>query len=293
MKIGIDSYSYHRLLGEIRPGEIQPDVCFANGTLDVIAEAKRLNVHGVSLETCFLGNPGNLDTEGILAASKPLDIMLAWGHPHGLAFGTDQDAFDDLVQWLRIAQQLQCSLVRIVVASPKFRGMEPIDMQIGRTIPWLRKACAWAKDYDLELAIENHGDLNSREIIQLLEEIDEPILGVCLDTVNLVRVGDEPLIATDRLAPFIKAVHLKDCEDKSNYNPITGPRAVGYGKGIIPVAKILSILETKTTIAFRKNGLVCVEIGHIGPGILDERKLVEECVEWLQVRISELMISPA
>ena len=55
MKIGIDSYCYHRYFGEVYPFQ-KP--CRARWTADdFIQRAAELRVDGVSLETCFL--PGS------------------------------------------------------------------------------------------------------------------------------------------------------------------------------------------------------------------------------------------
>ena len=52
MKIGIDSYCYHRLFGEVYDMQEKPEKL---KTVDEFLDlAKRLDVDGVSLETCFL-----------------------------------------------------------------------------------------------------------------------------------------------------------------------------------------------------------------------------------------------
>ena len=52
MKIGIDSYCFHRFFGEVYPEQPQPPKSM---TLeDFIELAKKLNVNGVSLESCFI-----------------------------------------------------------------------------------------------------------------------------------------------------------------------------------------------------------------------------------------------
>ena len=52
MKVGIDSYCYHRFFGEVYPHQNQPAKQL---TLeDFIKRAKELDVDGVSLESCFI-----------------------------------------------------------------------------------------------------------------------------------------------------------------------------------------------------------------------------------------------
>ncbi len=51
MKVGIDSYCYHRFLGEVYPHQKAPDKQMTME--DFIKRAKELDVDGVSLESCF------------------------------------------------------------------------------------------------------------------------------------------------------------------------------------------------------------------------------------------------
>jgi sugar phosphate isomerase/epimerase len=280
-RIGIDSYSYHRLLGEVRPGEEPPGAAFARGTLDAIEHARGLGVDGISLETCFLGPPGGLDPDALRAAAGPLELVLAWGHPHGLEFGSSEEALRDLVEWLEAAGRLGCRLVRCVAASPRFRDAADGAGRVERTAEALAVATAAARERGLGLALENHGDLTAAEVAEVLRRVDDPALGVCLDTANALRVGDDPLEASRLLAPRTLLVHLKDVEPLDRVaDPAAGPCSVPYGEGVVPVGEVVSALA-----AGGFTGLVCVELGHLPPGT-DELELVERCVAWLRAYAS-------
>jgi sugar phosphate isomerase/epimerase len=115
------------------------------------------------------------------------------------------------------------------------------------------------------------------QIHALLAEVADPALGVCFDTANAPRVGEDPLEACRLLAPRIRMVHLKDVEAiESAADPVAGPRSVPYGEGIIPVEAVLSTLAGAGF-----DGLVCVEIAQLGPGV-DERALAADCVRRLR-----------
>ena len=129
----------------------------------------------------------------------------------------------------------------------------------------------------IRLAVENHADLTARQLETLIERAATESLGVCFDSANALRVGDEPLEALRRLAPHVLMVHLKDVEHTAE-EPIGGPRSVPYGTGAVPVARLLDLLATR-----RFAGLVCVELGQLAPGD-DEHALVADAVGWLQER---------
>jgi sugar phosphate isomerase/epimerase len=260
LRIGIDSYSYHRLLGEIRPGEDEPSMRWEPE--DVIRHARSLGVDGVSLETCFLDPAAHID-------GGPLDVVIAWGHRHGLEYGANRDALRDLLEWLERAARFGCRLVRCVAASPAFRGRP----YLGSVEP-LAVAAARARELGLRLALENHGDLQAAEVLELVERVDDG-LGVCLDTANALRVGDDPVEATTLLGALVQMVHLKDVEPLDRVtDPVAGPCSVPYGDGVVDVRGVLEALS-----GF--NGLVCVELGQLASGT-DELQLVEDGVDWLR-----------
>ena len=278
MRIGIDTYSYHRLLGEVRPGEREPGGRLAGGTLGALAECRCLGVDGASLETCFLDPPARLDAGALTAAAGGLELTIAWGHPHGLAFGADPSAERDLLEWIGLAPRLGARLVRLVAAGPRFRGAEPVRDQIARTAPPLRRAAAAARSAGVALAIENHADLTAAEMLRLIEAVGDDVLGVCLDTANALRVGDDPAAAARDLAPHVRQVHLKDCAPGWD-DPVAGPASVPYGTGVVPLGEVLDAVA-----AGGSGGLVCVELGHLGAGDVDERRMVADAVRWLRER---------
>ncbi len=243
----------------------------------MIAEAQRLGLDGVSLETCFLGATDLARARALADAAAPLELVFAWGAPNGLEFGASSAALSDLLTWVELAAAASTTVLRIVVAGPALRGREPVERQIERTCAPLRLAGARAAALGIRLAIENHADLTARQLETLIERAATESLGVCFDSANALRVGDEPLEALRRLAPHVLMVHLKDVE-RAAEEPIGGPRSVPYGTGAVPVARLLDLLATR-----RFAGLVCVELGQLAPGD-DEHALVADAVRWLHER---------
>ena len=279
LRIGIDSYSYHRLLGEIRPGESPPPRSFARGTLDVVEHARRLEVDGISLETCFLGPPGDLRYGGASTAAGPAGARARLGTPpRARARRQARRGRRSCSSWLEVAQRLGCSIVRCVAASPRFRGGPIPREQLGRTAAPLAVVTAAARERGLAPRLENHGDLRLRSCSQLLDRVGDEALGVCLDTANALRVGDDPLTAAARSRPRVQLVHLKDVEPPDPAaDPVAGPRSVPYGEGVVPLGEVLSDARARPA----STGLVCVELGQLAPGA-DELALVEASVAWLR-----------
>lgn len=278
MRIGIDTYSYHRLLGEPRPGE-QAVVPWEDPLPEMFKQAKALRCDVACLQTCFLGEPRALDPAALLAAAGPLEPLFAWGHPEGLAFGTaPAPVIDDLLDWIDLTAELRVRLLRIVVGGPRLREAGPFADRLARTLPQLRHVAAHATDRGVGLAIENHGDMTSSQLAELITEADVEGLGVCFDTANAQRMGEAADVAAGSLAPLVRIVHLKDIESPERAaDPVAGPCSVPFGSGVVPLEGVLASLADP----IRTGAPVCIEIGQIKQGD-DECELVADGVSWLR-----------
>lgn len=267
-RVGVDSYAYHRLLDEIRPGEAPSPHRFARGSLDVVTEARELELDFALLETSLLDEPACFEPDEYRAEADGLDLGLSWGAPDGFAFGDRPDALDGFLTWLPHAAALGLPLMRIVAGGPAHSG-RPSAPVVGL----LREACAAARDFGLLLALENHGDLTAPELELLLEQVGDDRLRVCFDTANALRVGDDVAAAARRLAPAIEIVHVKDCAGSWD-DPVAGPISVPPGDGVIPLDAVLDACP---------RALACIELGQL-PVTADERLLVGAYAEYLRPR---------
>jgi sugar phosphate isomerase/epimerase len=272
MKLGIDTYSFHRIFGDRRGGEAESARRFPRGSLDAIDIAARIGADSIALQTLFLDFPSPAGIAALRGALDGLEPVVAWGHPDGLAFGTATRAAAELERWIEVAPELGCELVRFVAGnSSTDRGGRPIEFLAAA----LERPLQIARDCGVALALENHADLTLSELETLVALVADPTLGICLDTANALRVGDGPLDATLRLLPHLRILHLKDVDDLA-FDRSVGPRSVAYGTGIVPVAEILAVLADGEF-----EGHVMVELGYLGAGDVDEEALVEECFAWL------------
>ena len=87
MKVGIDSYCFHRFFGEVYPGQPEPPQKMTMA--DFLVFAKTLGVDGVSLESCFFPTmeaawfvdlKGQLDAYGFDRQRADVDKWLV-AHP--------------------------------------------------------------------------------------------------------------------------------------------------------------------------------------------------------------------
>jgi len=66
------------------------------------------------------------------------------------------------------------------------------------------------RKHGVRLALENHKDQLTTELIEMLGHINSEWIGVCVDTGNNIALLEEPHAVIEALAPFAASVHLKD-----------------------------------------------------------------------------------
>jgi 3-oxoisoapionate decarboxylase len=73
----------------------------------------------------------------------------------------------------------------------------------------LKDAAFQAADFGLRLAIENHQDFTSRELLELCEASGKNV-GVCFDCGNALSVGEDPIAFATAIRRRTFHIHLKD-----------------------------------------------------------------------------------
>jgi sugar phosphate isomerase/epimerase len=259
MKVGIDSYCYHRFFGEVYPDQKPPAKKMT--MQDFLKRAKELKVDGVSLESCFF--PPNVDQAWFKDIKSQLDEykfdrVYAWGHPDGLERGKNWTAYEEMVAAIPNAKAIGADVMRVVGSSLMFRH-ELHGPQIKALVKMFKKAVKVAKDAGVKLAVENHIDFTSDEILQLLNEVDSEYFGLNFDTGNFLRLLDDPIKGMEKLAPYVLATHVKDLMPDKNARPTDWHFFAG-----VPVGKGLIDNQALAQLLYKANfkGFLAVEIDH-------------------------------
>lgn len=218
MKIGIDSYCFHRFFGEVYPEQEQPP--FSMTMDDFLDLAKELDVDGVSLESCFFPSYDDAFLADLKAKLDDygFDRVYAWGHPDGLERGQNQAEYDDMVASIDRAVAIGADTMRVVASSLMFRH-EPHQPQIEALVKQFKQAVPLAEAAGVKLAVENHIDFTSAEMVQMIEAVGSPNFGINFDTGNFLRLLDDPLKGMDKLAKYTYATHIKDLKVNPNAAP--------------------------------------------------------------------------
>ena len=278
MKLAIDSYCYHRWFGEVYPN-IETDPGSRITIFDFLDRAAGHRVEGVSLESCFFPafDDATIDDVRERCDALGFERVWAWGHPHGLRSGSDPAALDDLIRHVAIAKRIGASVMRVCCGGRRTRPASWSDHRAA-ILPMLRQAVIAAGSAGIVLAIENHIDFLADELVDVVETIGSPYLGVCLDTGNNLRILEDPMVAARKLVPYARATHVKDVTARSG-----DPRefsfwpSVPLGRGLIDVAAIVGWLHDA---GYR--GLLALELDFLHPQYRDIEAAIGESLAHLR-----------
>ncbi len=283
MKIGIDSYCFHRYFGEVYGNQKDPGKRISYE--DFLNRAIELGVDGVSLETCFFESRDDDYFKRLkeIIDRGNLECVVAWGHLDGLEGGKNLEAAKDMESHFRTCELLGASVMRMVGSSLSFRN-EPHRPQMERIAKIMKESAKRAEDRGIKFAMENHFDFTADEMLEIFEDVGSDHFGMTYDTGNALRIADEPVKTAHKMAKHIFATHTKDVAPVYGADPQDWDyfASVPVGKGVINFPGLIKVLED-----FGYDGLFAIEIDYLHPDYEDEDPALAESVEYLkQIRQS-------
>lgn len=186
---------------------------------------------------------------GLLAKSDQQAIA-RFASEHGLYLVVAEGGFDPqrLGEAVALARNVGADVVRTVAGGAKLGGdrrhmvgsWQPF---LGQVREGLAEATAIAEQAGVTIAIENHQDLASEELLWLCESISSPNFGLTLDTGNPLATAEEPIDFARRIAPYLKNVHLKDYwihPTDEGYRLVRSP----IGQGAVDFPALMDVFRT-------------------------------------------------
>ena len=112
-----------------------------------------------------------------------------------------------------------------------------------RAAGMLARAEPVARKHGVKLAVENHKDFRSDELVDLLKGLASAFVGACVDTGNSLALLEPPADTVRLLAPFAFSVHIKDMavEEATDGFRLS---EVPLGEGILDLKGIVTALRS-------------------------------------------------
>lgn len=232
MKIGLETESYH--------------LQFITGRMDIfqfIRKTAELGLDGVMINIVeWPGLPG----WGTLESFEPeyLRRVKAEIQKYGFFAEMDTNGTDPahLTQVIEVAHQIGADVIRTYTCmgtyDPDRLLAAPGDIR--KIVPLLQK-------YRIKLAVENHEEELTSEVIRIIEEVGSPWVRAHCDVGNGMMAWEDPVEAVKKLAPYAFTTHFKDhiiVHDGDDYRVCGVP----VGTGSIDLEQIFKILVEQSSL---------------------------------------------
>ncbi|MGA2261178.1 MAG: sugar phosphate isomerase/epimerase family protein [Acidobacteriota bacterium] len=239
-RVGIDNYGLY-------PLRLDP--------LRTIRWAKNHGAEGVQfsgLEPRFQTSADKSYLQELAACAKENGMYLEWGGARHIPRDMSNWNQKELFESNRIVAEQAAKLGTRIVRScsgglMRWQPNSPMtETLIQEMATALIAQKAMLLDHDVILAIETHFEFTSFELVRLFERCDAvpgEWLGICLDTMNLLTMLEDPICATRRLLPWVVCTHIKDGGIAlTPEGMISFP--VPCGRGVIDLTAILRLLKS-------------------------------------------------
>jgi sugar phosphate isomerase/epimerase len=152
-----------------------------------------------------------------------------------------QEYARELSRHLEAVAALGCKHARAYVGDrhDRFRTDVTWPHQCAATLDVLSRLAPQLRDLHMRVALETHQDLTVCELESMLDRLGPEVAGVTLDTGNLVMRMDDPVAAAERLAPWVRATHVKDAVLAFTPRGLCW-QARPIGSGMLPMPDVLA-----------------------------------------------------
>lgn len=214
MKLGLHTYTLH-LWGLGQNWGIQADPRPKEMNLiQLMDNAVKWGLDGLHITGCDLESKDDNRLREVKEAAETRGLYLEYNFSLDEEF--DPRLTDTIAQGISITEKIGADLAKLSldIRRPRplygscfhpqvMRQLCDVYDDVLATVPLLEKT-------GIKLALENHTETFADEILWLIHQIDHPLVGVCVDTVNSMGVLENPETAVKKLAPYAFSNHFCD-----------------------------------------------------------------------------------
>jgi len=221
-------------------------------TFELFDEAVLMGLDGLHLDDGVLETLDPAYLGEVKSAAQERRLYLEYNFSMdmgGMGIGIQHN----LDEAIATAQALEADVVKVSMdlkrprplAASRFHPQVKMQMEIFAS--QLKAAAPAAEAAGVKIAVENHCDSFSEEILWLLDLVNHPAIGACIDTVNALMVMEDPMQAIANLAPRAFTNHFRDDRiELQRYGfKLTG---AAVGEGDIDMQGAYEIIRTKSSM---------------------------------------------
>lgn len=188
--------------------------------------------------------------EGALPSTTPEELARAraYAAERGLSIVADGGRIEEeaLRRWIPRAAGMGATVLRVIVSGilggnrRQMNGGWRAHLEAARDA--LKATRPQAEEHNVAIAVENHQDIASDELLWLCQEVGGEHIGVTLDTGSTLALGEDPISYTRRVIDYVKNVHIKDYKiylSPSGYRLST----CAIGEGVVDFPAFFALFE--------------------------------------------------
>lgn len=234
LRIGLNPYglTYHLGIQGVGTPRANPR---AVGLEGYIALATELGARTLELWEGWTGKMSDAELAALGARLKGLGME---------PIGSSGLQTADFANSIRIANGLGAKIIRFaltpILCGDRSAAGERWHQLVDSTWSKLAELAPMAAASGITIAIENHQDFTSRELVNFCVETG-PNVGIVFDTANTFPVAESPLDFTRVIAPHVRYMHLKDYRVQFTTEGYRLVRCAS-GDGAVPYTEMMAIL---------------------------------------------------
>jgi sugar phosphate isomerase/epimerase len=249
MLLGVHTYSLH--LHGFGPTDICGTAapCKAMDIFELIDYAVKIGVDGLHITPTDCGDTDAENLKKIGKAAKEKDLFLEYNF--SFADPYDPDLNNTFEKAICNAKHLGADVAKVSmdIVRPRPIGASrfhpDVMKQLKNVVEQLKTAAPLAAKEEVKIAVENHTDTFSSEVLWVIEQVDHPNVGACIDIFNAMMVLEDPMKAVETLVDKAFTNHFKDHRiEFAQY----GARLVGVacGDGDVDLKRAYQLIKERS-----------------------------------------------
>jgi len=214
MKLGLHTYTLHLWglgenyanFNEYRPKEMT--------LMQLMDNAVEWGLDGLHITGCDLETKDEARLKEVREAMKAHNLYVEYNFSLNSEF--DHRINDTIEEGIKIASALGADIAKVSLDVRRPRPLygscfhPDVMKQLVNIYEEIKAALPLMERLGIKLAVENHTDTYADEVIWLIKQINHPLVGACVDTVNSMCVLEDPMSAVEKLAPYAFVNHFCD-----------------------------------------------------------------------------------